>query len=220
VSDGVRVLLWRHGRTAHNHARIWQGQTDTPLDDVGREQAARAAQVLAAGLDPLTTRLVCSDLRRAADTAAALGRLVGLDPLPDKRLREVDAGEWEGLSRDDIVARGMVDDLAAWRRGDDVRVGRTGERRSEVGRRGAAAILDHVGQVPRRGTLVVAAHGGVLRGATLALLGVDPDRWSLLSGLSNCHWAELLRETHDRGTPQERVTWKLVSYNLGVPAPV
>lgn len=218
MSGGVRVLLWRHGRTAHNHGRVWQGQLDTELDDVGREQAARAARALAAGLDPGTTRLVCSDLRRATATAAALAALVGVDPLPDKRLREVDAGRWEGLTHADIVAAGMAAELAAWRRGDDVPVGVTGERRSEVGRRGAAAVREHVTGVPAGGTLVVAAHGGVLRGATLALLGVDAGRWTLLEGLGNCHWAELRHRPADVGAPDGGTPWRLVAYNVGAPA--
>ncbi|MDQ1293664.1 MAG: glucosyl-3-phosphoglycerate phosphatase [Actinomycetota bacterium] len=44
------VVLWRHGRTEHNLHRIWQGQLDIPLDEIGRQQAARAAQALLAEL--------------------------------------------------------------------------------------------------------------------------------------------------------------------------
>ena len=42
TGQGVRVLLWRHGRTAYNAVGRWQGQIDIPLDDVGRAQAAAA----------------------------------------------------------------------------------------------------------------------------------------------------------------------------------
>jgi probable phosphoglycerate mutase len=207
------VYLWRHARTAHNRAAVWQGQLDTDLDDVGRRQAKASAEALAHRLDGVPFRLVTSDLRRAVDTAAALTALTGVPAVPDPRLREVDAGLWEGLTRDEVEAAGMGAELAAWRRGEDVPVGRTGERRSEVGRRGAAGITEHAAAVPVGGALVVASHGGVLRGSILALLGLDPGRWQLLGRLRNGQWAELLVRMPARGAAGERGAWTLVAYN-------
>jgi probable phosphoglycerate mutase len=238
----TRVLLWRHGRTAHNHRRVWQGQIDTDLDDVGRAQAARSAAALALVLGDVPVRLVTSDLRRAADTAAALTALTGVAAVPDPRLREVHAGEWEGLSREEIVAAGMADELAAWARGEDIPVGRTGERRSEVGRRGGAAIAEHAATVPAGAALVVASHGGVLRGSILTLLGMAPDRWQMLGTLGNCHWAQLDvfagapaaalpapslagalaapgTSSADSPVPTPQPLWRLTSYNVSAPAP-
>ena len=63
-----RIILWRHGRTAWNAERRFQGQTDIPLDDTGMAQAARAAKVLAR-LHP--NRIHSSDLSRARATADA-----------------------------------------------------------------------------------------------------------------------------------------------------
>ena len=71
-----RVIIWRHGRTEWNLAGRVQGQTDVPLDEVGREQARSAAARLAS-LQP--TRIVTSDLSRARDTADELGRLAGVE---------------------------------------------------------------------------------------------------------------------------------------------
>ena len=67
-----RIILWRHGRTEWNLAGRVQGQSDVPLDDVGRQQARESAARLAT-LGP--TRILTSDLRRAADTASELGIL-------------------------------------------------------------------------------------------------------------------------------------------------
>ena len=69
--SGRRLVLLRHGRTAWNHEGRIQGQQDVGLDDVGREQAARVAPVLAA-LSP--SLLWSSDLGRTRETAAAVSR--------------------------------------------------------------------------------------------------------------------------------------------------
>ncbi|HYY11871.1 MAG TPA: histidine phosphatase family protein, partial [Kineosporiaceae bacterium] len=178
-----RVVVLRHGRTGHNLRHIWQGQLDVPLDDVGTAQAKAAAEVLA----PLRpTAVVSSDLVRAAATADAVAAAAGLPVERDPRLREIDVGRWEGLTRDEIAAAGDADLLAAWRRGDDVPLGGA-ERPSDLGRRGAVALSEHAATVDG-GTLVVVAHGAVLRAAVLTVLGLEQARWSLLAGLPNAGW--------------------------------
>jgi probable phosphoglycerate mutase len=200
----ARVVCWRHGRTAHNHGGVWQGQLDIPLDDVGRGQADGAAGAIADSLalgEPLS--IVSSDLVRAGATAAALAAVTAVEVRLDRRLREINAGRWQGMTRAEIVEAGMGDDLAAWQRGDDVRVG-GGERRSEVARRGAAALREHA-EALDAGTLVVVAHGGLLRGSILDVLGLPGERWDVLGGLGNAHWAELV---------PDRATWRLRAYNV------
>ena len=201
----ARVICWRHGRTAHNHGGRWQGQLDIELDDVGRQQVATAASLLleSLGLEaPLA--IVASDLRRASATGAVLAELAGVELSLDTRLREVDVGAWQGLTRAEIAEAGMGEDLEAWRRGDDVRVG-GGELRSQVSLRGAEAIMEHAAKQDG-GTLVVASHGAVLRGAIVALLGLGPARWDLLGVLGNARWACL--EPRDS-------CWRLLGYNQG-----
>lgn len=196
-----RVVLWRHGQTGHNASGRFQGQLDVPLDDAGRRQAARAATMLR-GLAP--TRIVSSDLSRARDTADALGALTGLDVETDPDLREVYAGQWQGLLRDEIEAR-WPEDFAAWLSGDDVPVG-GGERRSDVAKRAAAAIERHTAATPDNGVLVVTAHGGALRGAMLELLGLPISFWPSFAGLANTHWALLSRRP---------AGWSVAEYNVG-----
>src|SRR5690242_19637486 len=90
--DSVRLVLWRHGQTEWNMQGRFQGQTDIPLDEIGQQQAERAARLLAA-LQP--SAIFSSDLIRAAATAAPLARLTGLTVTLDKDLRE----RYGGLDR-------------------------------------------------------------------------------------------------------------------------
>lgn len=147
-------MLWRHGRTSWNADGRFQGQTDIDLDDVGREQAAAAALVLAA-LDPAA--IVCSDLRRAVDTAAPLAALTGLPAVPDPGLRETDAGRWQGLTVSEIERADPVD-AAAWHAGDvHVRLG-GGETRLDVAARAVGALTRALAPVPPGGTQIGRAH--------------------------------------------------------------
>jgi broad specificity phosphatase PhoE len=196
----ARVAVLRHGRTGHNLRRVWQGQLDVPLDQVGVRQSQVAAGVLAE-LEPVA--IVASDLVRASATAQAVADVHGLPVKLDERFREVDAGRWQGLTRDEIIAAGDGDLLAAWRRGEDVALGGA-ERPSELGRRGAAALLEHAAALDG-GTLVVVAHGAVLRAAVLTLLGLEQPRWTLLAGLPNCGWGLV-----QPGEP----TWRLHAWGL------
>src|SRR3954466_5367741 len=80
-----RVVLLRHGRTAHNATGRIQGQLDVSLDSVGRAQAAAVADVLA---EASPYAVVSSDLSRARDTAVAVASRAGVALSLDERLRE------------------------------------------------------------------------------------------------------------------------------------
>lgn len=203
-----RVVLWRHGRTEWNELGRFQGQTDVALDDVGRQQAREAAARLAA-LSP--DLLISSDLSRARDTMGALAALIGLPTETDPRLRETFAGDWQGLTRDEIMAR-FPEDHLAWSHGDPVRRVGGGENREQV----AARIVDAVESAAKRldddSLAVLATHGGAARLGIASLIGMPLDRFTNIGGLSNCSWS-MLRES-DHG-------WTLVEHNAGtLPTPV
>ena len=91
----------RHGETDWNVAQRYQGQTDIPLNDHGREQAARNGRVLAGHLAGTARTLdyVASPLCRATETMRIMRRELGLPPgefATDDRLMEQNFGHWEG----------------------------------------------------------------------------------------------------------------------------
>jgi probable phosphoglycerate mutase len=97
----TRVLLVRHGQSEWNALGRWQGQADPPLTDLGRAQARAAAHSV-----PQVDAVYASDLQRARTTAEIIATEIGVGPVVlDPDLRERDAGEWSGLTRDEIHDR-------------------------------------------------------------------------------------------------------------------
>lgn len=202
-----RIVLWRHGQTAWNLERRFQGQTDIELTEAGVLQARRAARLLAA-LRP--DAMICSDLLRTRATAAELASLTRLEVTYDSALRETYAGAWQGLTHDEIIAR-HGEQYAAWKRGEPVRRG-GGELETEVADRAAPVVLRHADKLPDDGTLVVVSHGGTIRTTIGRLLGLESQHWESLGGLSNCCWSVLGEGA--RG-------WRLLEHNAGtLPEPV
>lgn len=204
-----RIVLWRHGQTLWNADNRHQGQIDIPLNEVGREQVRHAAQTLVA-MKP--THIIASDLERALETGQILADLAGIKLSTDERLRETFAGEWQGMTRDEIVAKYPVD-YAAWGGDSEIRPG-GGETRWEVSERVVAAIQDALINIPAGGTLVVASHGGALRSALGRLLGLDPRQWTILGVLANAQWS-VLSELDENMPKLPDLKWRLQEYNAG-----
>jgi probable phosphoglycerate mutase len=204
---GNQIILWRHGQTEWNVANKFQGHTDIPLNAVGEFQAQHAAPMLAA-INP--TMIIASDLVRAQSTAHELVKITGLEVQTDARLRETNCGNWEGLTGDEI-RKADLDNLRQWSMGGDNPAGGIGERRSEVGARGVAAINSALaGKDNQR--LVVATHGGTARTIIGTYLDLPIPFWSRIGGLSNAQWSIL--EESPKG-------WLLVEHNAGsIPEPV
>ena len=156
------LLLIRHAESSWNATGRWQGHGDPPLSDRGRAQADALARELARETIDV---LVSSDLRRAAETAAILGRARGLRPELNPRLRELDLGDWEGLTSEQIE-RTAGDALRRLNDGDlDVRPG-GGENLREIEQRTFSVVTELVDAHPGR-RLAIVTHLGVIR----ALLG-------------------------------------------------
>lgn len=200
----TRLVLWRHGRTAHNAQARLQGQVDVPLDEVGRWQARMAAATLLAHHEP--ARIVTSDLGRALETAQFLARACGLEPVVDPRLRERSFGRWEGLTGEEIAAT-WPDEYAAWRAWLDPQ-GIGAESRDQVAQRCLVAVTAHAQEMVE-GTLVVVSHGAAIGALVGALLG-QRGTWRGIGGMHNCHWAHLA-PSHGPVEP----AWRLLGYNLG-----
>jgi alpha-ribazole phosphatase len=170
-----QLILIRHGDLGDRCRGRYIGRTDAPLSAEGRLQAAALARPLArlTGAFFLT-----SPLRRTRETAGiALGADQSLEI--DANLREIDFGRWEGMSFAEIAAAdpAAVDRWAAL---DADFTFPDGEGIANFRERIRAAA-DRVIAEPA-GTVLLFAHGGVIRFLICHLLGL-PDRHHLLFGV-------------------------------------
>ena len=170
----MELVCVRHGRTAWNAVRRFQGRTDIPLDDEGRAQA-QALSVYLAGerFDFALT----SDLARAAATAAAIGAACDVTVEPEPRLREMQFGSWEGLTWPEIVARtpglaGASPTAPAIYRPDD------GESFDDVSERIRPLLADVTARLQPNGRALLVSHAGVMH-ALLRVALDEPDEASL-----------------------------------------
>lgn len=164
----TRLYLVRHGELVTSQQWLYVGHMDVELNAAGRRQIERLARRLRH--EPVDA-LLASDLRRTMDSARIIGRALGLEPEPDSSFREIQLGQWEGLSRDQIIDR-YPEDFE--RRGRDI----VGFR--VAGGESFADVRDRV--VPRLGdvlerhrgkNLLLVAHGGVNRVILCHALGLD-----------------------------------------------
>jgi broad specificity phosphatase PhoE len=168
----ANVYLARHGQTAYNLERRFQGHLPVPLDATGREQAADLAERASAGtsgqtgvgpvggLGEIPFRVLwCSPLLRARETADIVGARLGLEPREDPRLMETDAGDWTDRLFTEVQAEDP-DGFAGFIEGRPDFSFPGGESFAQQGVRVAAALADvERGKLPA----LVVCHGVVIR---------------------------------------------------------
>ncbi len=96
----TKFLMIRHGESVANLERRFAGHYNAPLTDLGRRQAAATAEYVNQTFK--VDKIYASDLDRAFYTGKATADLIGLDVTKTRELREISAGDWEGILFDDI----------------------------------------------------------------------------------------------------------------------
>ncbi|MCI0395455.1 MAG: histidine phosphatase family protein [Chloroflexi bacterium] len=161
------LLLIRHGQTDWNAAGRWQGQIDIPLNDTGRGQV----QALARRLAGWPVRVIySSDLLRAAETAAILGRSFGLKPVYKPALRERNSGIFQGMLFEEVQAHYPEQYQQLLENGD---APPGGESAQEVSWR-VAPVYEQVASRHRGQAVIMVGHGGALRILLAHIFGRRP----------------------------------------------
>lgn len=97
----VTVFFIRHGETIWNQERRIQGMKgNSPLTELGKKQASQTASFLT---KYSFSALYCSPLLRAVETAQTIAHPHQISPLQFPDLAEMNYGEWEGKTREEIT---------------------------------------------------------------------------------------------------------------------
>jgi probable phosphoglycerate mutase len=159
-------MLVRHGQSTWNREHRIQGQLDPPLSAEGRRQAELVGRRL---VGRRIEGFYASDLKRAWETAQAIGAAIGLAPEPAPGLREIFLGEWEGLRTDELAER-FPDAWARWNEEPDWDLVPGGEGAALFEGRVAAA-LDAISARHTHGNVLAVTHGGVIQVALHRVVG-------------------------------------------------
>jgi broad specificity phosphatase PhoE len=165
----VKLVFVRHGETTWNAEDRMQGQLDAELSELGLQQARQAANALA-GLK--IDAIYSSDLQRAYVTAETIAQRHDLPVRKEPLLREVYLGAWQGLSLSEVQEQ-YPTEYAAYRADSIGNRPPSAERIESVIER-AGRFLDKVTSEHNAGTIVVVAHGGIIRGALCYALDSGP----------------------------------------------
>jgi broad specificity phosphatase PhoE len=162
----ANVYMARHGQTAYNLERRFQGQLPVPLDETGRRQAAELAERVD---EHGFSALWCSTLQRARETAEIVARRLGMEIRYDARLAETDAGDWTDMLFSEVQAQ-APELFAKFLAGDPSFAFPGGESFAQQEERVASALQDvEAGALPA----LVICHGMVIRAA----LSTRAGRW-------------------------------------------
>jgi probable phosphoglycerate mutase len=181
-AEALTVVLVRHGQTPLTVAGGYSGGgvPGPSLTTHGRTQAARAADAVhRVGKDlwpdlPRATEVVASPMVRTQETAAAVGRRLGVPVRTDARFRECEFGDWESRTAVEIEQR-WPGELARWH-ADGTTPAPGGESYADVGARVRAGLEDLLAGGTGR-TVVVVGHAIVVRTAVGQAAGAPPSRW-------------------------------------------
>ncbi len=151
-----KLYFVRHGQTVWNVENKICGATDSPLTELGREQARETGRILRQRLETGEIRIdqiLSSPLSRALDTAREISAVTGLPLRAEPRLIEQNFGRWEGTARDGLDFKKAKENFADSFGG--------GESMMKTAQR-IYNLLDELKRRPEQNFLLV-AHNGISR---------------------------------------------------------
>jgi probable phosphomutase (TIGR03848 family) len=176
----MTVILLRHGRSTSNTAHVLAGRSEgVDLDDKGREQANGLVERI--GSLPVKA-IVRSPLLRCERTVEPLAAALGLEPVVDERLSEVDYGQWTGRKIGDLVKEPL---WAVVQQQPSAAVFPDGEGLAHVQARAVDAVREHDRRLAAEhdGDVVWVActHGDVIKAVVADALGAHLDTFQRIT---------------------------------------
>ncbi len=174
------LILVRHGQSEANLARVFAGHTDIPLTEQGHLQAENTAAFLK---DYPISAIYSSDLLRSMQTAAPTARMHGLSIRPDRALREVFAGEWEGRAYAELMET-YAEGYRVWREDCGRAHPAGGERVTDLAARIYAAV-DRIALAHRGECVAIFTHATPIRALCTRWQGLAVEQMKDVSFVPN-----------------------------------
>ena len=196
----TRFILIRHGESEANRQGIFAGHIDPELMERGVRQAELTAKYIAENYT--VDAIYGSDLKRAYNTGKKLGELLGLDVTPDKRFREIYAGQWENKKFKDLPEL-FPEDYGTWLNHIGFACCTGGESVKQLGER-VMEGLNSIADENDGKTVVVATHATPIRVAQCIIQTGGTDEMENIPWVSNASFSIFEREFGE---------WRVVSVN-------
>lgn len=183
----TKFLFLRHGESTTNKGRRFCGQFDSPLSENGLLQAQDACEYIVNNYK--IDKIYASDLTRVKQTIAPTAEKLGIKPTFDSNLREIDVGDWQGKLIDEI-REGYPETFKRYASGDTSVV--LGNKESfEMVHDRAKAFIDRIVKENDGKTVLVAAHGGVIRMLVEKWLNITDVEMRLKYDITNASLTEV-----------------------------
>jgi broad specificity phosphatase PhoE len=176
----MKIYLIRHGQTDWNIQRKIQGSHDIPLNETGRRQAKKLAQ----GMDSRpVSRIFSSTLTRARETAECISSRQGVEIYFMPQLIEVEFGEWEGLTWEEIDTR-FPKEHKLWRENPAQVAPPGGETQAQIKKRCAETVHEIIKRTNGKEDAAVVSHGATLANMITYMLRNDTKEGIIVSNSS------------------------------------
>ncbi|MBO7309769.1 MAG: histidine phosphatase family protein [Clostridia bacterium] len=165
----THLIITRHGQSIANAQKRFAGHSDFDLSETGKLQAELAGEYISRNFKIDT--IYSSDLLRAYNTAVPTAKLLGLEIIPTTELREIFAGDWEGMTTDEIAVV-YQKDFDTWK--NDYAFSRCtgGESTAEVYRR-VIKTVTRLAEENDGKTIMLSTHATLVRAIQAYSMGLD-----------------------------------------------
>ncbi|BAZ30016.1 phosphoglycerate mutase [Cylindrospermum sp. NIES-4074] len=168
----LTLYFLRHGQTEYSLKNAYCGAIDSELTSVGLEMAQSFADAYSS--TPWTA-IFSSPMRRTVATAKPLCQAIGMEPQLRDGLKEINYGQWEGKTPEEI-GQEFHDDYLRWSADPAWYAPTGGERAVTIASR-AVGVIEEIKQLYNSGNVLIVAHKATIRIILCSLLGIDVGRF-------------------------------------------
>ncbi len=176
----TKLILIRHGQSEYNLIRRYTGQTDVELTEKGRVQAKITGDYILENYK--IDEIWSSDLKRAIDTAKPIADALGLEIKTDKRLREIYAGDWQGMLFSEVEEK-FAEEYAYYKANKSISRTPNGEGMCDVLPRVEEAVREIAERCDGK-CVLISTHNGPIMALEVPMLGKDLQEITSLSNNS------------------------------------